>query len=157
MQLGTTTTRVSPVRVGVRNILGGTSAAGIYVGDTDPSSVPTGATAGVAYLNQTSGDVFQLGSNMQWSKVGNVQGPAGPPGAGGSVTQATIDAIQAATASAVLEQVDARIAALPPAGVDLSTGTTYVDSEGIPFFEVPSVSGTTVVGLEGLTFIEIEA
>jgi hypothetical protein len=80
---------------GIQGIMGPQGAQGIqgaagargskwYDGTTAPSGI-TGATNGDYYLNTVNGDVYEY--NNGWTLVGNIQGPAGADGGGGSGTE----------------------------------------------------------------------
>lgn len=99
-----TTLRNNPLRISVRNIPTATVTAnvGFFYDDVDPSTPLPGTPAGAAFLNMQSGDVFRLGVNMQWVKIGNVKGPVGPQGV---ITDATIEALKLITTNSILEEL----------------------------------------------------
>lgn len=85
------------------------AVAGLFSGKADPTGVPPGAPAGVAYLNENTGDIFQLGVDMDWLKIGNVKGPKGDSG-DGVLSPAEIEAIAAEIEADITPPVDLTIA-----------------------------------------------
>lgn len=138
--------RLSPIRIGVNNVPTGSMVAGFFVGDSDPFQVPSGASRGMAFLNTSSGDVFQLGANMQWSKVGNVRGPSGPAGTAGL----TPEQVEALVTDVLAEYQpplsgQARTIAVDENGdfyINLTdssvpnTGSIALDDEGYPYIKI---------------------
>lgn len=103
-----TMTGAEPVRVTVQRVSTGGQVAGLFQGDGDPSEVPQGAPVGVAYLNRLTGDIFQLGVDMEWQPVANVKGPKGTAGPSGDgvLSQAELDALAAEIEEGLTPPVD---------------------------------------------------
>ncbi len=81
----------------------GTKEAGIWVGQGPPGLVP-GSRAKHLYLDEPTGDVYELGADMAtWTPVTNIKGPAGDTVLDPVERQKLLDDLAAADADGELD------------------------------------------------------